>query len=90
MDAAIVQLNQTQMQGPSDITTKALLSIANKNPGTRWVKAETSKVPGLIKLTADNGKIAYTDVTGSYLILGIVFDASTGEILDGQGKASTQ
>lgn len=90
MDAVVTHISQSSEQGFSDISTKALLSISRKNPGTKWVKAEISKVPGLVKLTAENGKIAYTDSSGSYLILGIVFDASTGEILDGQGKASTQ
>lgn len=51
--------------------------------GTPILDASASEVPGLVRLVLPEGKVAYTDKEGRYYIMGIVFDLSTGQALDG-------
>lgn len=62
---------------------QALTRLRAANPGTTFVNAEPSTVPGLIKLTLGGGKLAYSDKSGRYLLVGVVFDMSIGTALDG-------
>ncbi len=61
----------------------ALDRLRAANPGTKFLAAEPSQVPGLIKLTLADGKLAYADKSGRYLILGVVFDMQAGAAIDG-------
>lgn len=68
---------------------RALARIRALAPNTRFTAAAPSAVPGLIRLTLADGKTAYADLTGRYLILGIVFDLQSGIALDGMLEGKT-
>lgn len=53
-------------------------------PNTKIARARPASLPGLVQLELEDGKIAYTDRTGRYLILGVIFDTVTGSALDNQ------
>jgi hypothetical protein len=69
----------------------ALKEVRGRIPHTQFVGASPSRVPGLVVLHMGGGKVAYTDVSGKFLILGLIFDIDTGKALDGQmdGVSST-
>jgi hypothetical protein len=69
---------------------RALARLRAANPGTSYVSAETSKVPGLIKITLAGGKLAYADKSGRYLFVGVIFDMDVGQPLDGALDALNQ
>jgi len=75
--------------GQEDVQ-RALERLRAANPGTQFVSAEASQVPGLIKITLANGKLAYADKSGRYLFVGVVFDMSVGKPLDGALDAVNQ
>lgn len=69
---------------------QALARLRAANPGTTYVSAEASKVPGLIKITLADGKLAYADKSGRYLFVGVIFDMDVGQPLDGALDALNQ
>lgn len=69
---------------------RALARLRGANPGTAYVSAEASKVPGLIKITLADGKLAYADKSGRYLFVGVIFDMDVGQPLDGALDALNQ
>jgi hypothetical protein len=40
-------------------------------------------VPGLVTILLPDGKVAYSDISGRFYIVGVVFDLATGKALDG-------
>ena len=58
--------------------------IAGVLPRTRFVEAWPACLPGYVALKLEDGSVAYTDKNGRYLVLGLVFDTSTGKALDRQ------
>ena len=69
---------------------QALDLLRKEVPGTVFVSAKLSQVPGLVLLTLAGGKLAYSDKSGRYLILGVIFDMSEGKAIDGALSASPQ
>lgn len=63
---------------------RALQEVRGRIPHTQFVSAQPSRVPGLVVLRMEGGKVAYTDASGKFLILGLIFDIDTGAALDGQ------
>jgi hypothetical protein len=61
----------------------ALKRLRAANPATEFIKGAPSAMPGLIKLTLEGGKLAYTDKSGRYLIVGVIFDMALSRALDG-------
>lgn len=69
----------------SESHAEQLLDLMRKRlPNTQIFDAWPSKVPGLIALKLENGRVAYTDKSARFLIMGVVFDLETGQGLDGQ------
>lgn len=62
----------------------ALASVQGRIPGTKFLSAHPSKVPGLVMLQLKGGKVAYTDPLGKFLVFGLIFDIDTGKALDHQ------
>jgi hypothetical protein len=69
---------------------RAIARLRASNPGTTYVSAEPSRVPGLIKITLADGKLAYADKSGRYLFVGVIFDMDVGQPLDGALDAINQ
>lgn len=68
----------------ADSPVEVLAAVRRRYPGTGIEAAATSQVPGLYRLTLSGGRVAYTDKTGRYLLLGLILDADTGSALDNQ------
>lgn len=51
-------------------------------PNTPIVRVTRTEVPGLWRVELGEGKVAYTDGSGRYLVLGLVIDLHTGRALD--------
>jgi hypothetical protein len=91
LPAAVLDLPPSAIHAPAPSTgrvtavdaQKALERLKAANPGTQFVSAEPSQVPGLVKVTLAGGKLAYADKSGRYLILGVIFDMHVGTALDG-------
>lgn len=52
-------------------------------PGTPIESVTPSALPGFFAVKLAGGRLAYTDATARYLVLGVVFDLHTGQALDG-------
>lgn len=74
---AIVQL-ASQPQANS-----ALAALRKLQVGTPFKGARPSEVPGIVTILLPDGKVAYSDISGRYYIVGVVFDLATGKALDG-------
>ena len=59
-------------------------------PATRFEAVERSALPGFFLVRLADNRVAYTDRNARFLVLGIVFDLSTGKALDQQLDAVTQ
>lgn len=88
--AAVLDLPPSALHAPAAVLQvtpaeahRAFERLQKANPGTKFLSAEPSQVPGLIKLRLANGQLAYADKSGRYLILGVVFDMTAGQALDG-------
>ena len=57
-----------------DQADKALSLISARLAGTKFVSAKASHVPGLIEVEMENGSSAFTDVTGTFCIVGAALD----------------
>lgn len=98
MGPAAIDRALIEIHAPAAVTVRvtaadaqrALNRLRGANPGTTFLSAEPSQVPGLLKLTLAGGKLAYADKSGRYLIMGIVFDMSVGKALDGALDAVPQ
>lgn len=62
---------------------KALEGLRSRQHGTPFLGAKPSTVPGLVTVQLPDGKVAYTDISGRFYIVGVVFDLNTGQALDG-------
>lgn len=58
--------------------------IAAAIPSTKFTSAWPACLPGFVALRLEDGSVAYTDKFGRYLVLGLVFDISSGQALDRQ------
>jgi hypothetical protein len=63
--------------------TAALAALKRRQTGTPFQGARPADVPGLVAILLPGGKVAYTDISGRYYIVGVVFDLNTGKALDG-------
>ena len=61
---------------------KAFEKIKLRLAGTRFAAAHTSQICGLVRLELEGGKVAYTDLSGRYFILGLALDTQTGSPAD--------
>ena len=61
----------------------ALARLRTRQHGTPFVGAKPAGVPGLVTIFLPDNKVAYTDISGRYYIVGVVFDLDTGRALDG-------
>jgi hypothetical protein len=61
----------------------ALEALRKRQTGTPFQGARPSEVPGLVTILLPDGKVAYSDISGRYYIVGVVFDLATGKALDG-------
>lgn len=61
----------------------ALKALKRRQVGTPFQGARPSEVPGLVTILLPDGKVAYSDISGRYYIVGVVFDLATGKALDG-------
>lgn len=59
-------------------------------PNTSFTDAWPSCLPGMTALRLADGTVAYMDKSARYLILGIVFDSTTGRALDRQLDGRTE
>lgn len=94
---AVATLPPTALHAPApsvrvsqEEAQRALARLRSANPGTTFVSAEASQVPGLIKITLADGKLAYADKSGRYLFVGVIFDMHVGKPLDGALDAVNQ
>lgn len=80
---------QVQELGRVDapLSEQTLSAIRARIPNTKILEAWPSKVPGLIALKLENGRVAYTDESARFFILGLIFDLDSGQGLDGQMDA---
>lgn len=62
----------------------ALGRISGLMPGTQFLRAWPSCIPGMVALQIKGGETAYTDKNGRYLVFGLIFDTTTGTALDRQ------
>ena len=62
----------------------ALKRISGGMKGTRFERAWPSCLPGMVALKLNSGETAYTDKYGRDLVIGLVFDTTTGTALDRQ------
>lgn len=53
-------------------------------PGTAFSHARPSEVCGLVRVQLANGKVAYTDATGRFLLLAFALDTHRGGPADNQ------
>ena len=88
MDAAPVEVRAdapapTQRVSPEE-AERAMRVLQGAMPTTRFVSAWPSAMPGLVALRLANGQVAYTDKTGRYFVVGLIFDSNTGAALDKQ------
>lgn len=56
--------------------------LRNSLPSTSFVEASASEICGMVRVTMASGKVAYTDVTGRYLLLAFAFDTHKGSPAD--------
>lgn len=89
MDATPPQEVRCEPIKGSSALSQADANSARKNigqalPKTKIVNAKPSSLPGMVMLELEDGKVAYTDRTGRYLLLGVVFDTVAGKALDNQ------
>jgi hypothetical protein len=63
--------------------SKALTTLKSLQLGTPFVGSRPSDAPGLVTILLPGGKVAYSDISGRYYIVGVVFDLETGKALDG-------
>lgn len=68
----------------------ALARIQARLPSTRFVIAKPSEICGMVRLEMESGKVAYTDVTGRYLLLAFAFDTHKGSPADTQEELDRQ
>jgi hypothetical protein len=61
----------------------ALDGLRKRQVGTPFKGARPASMPGLVTILLPDGKVAYSDITGRYYIVGVVFDLATGKALDG-------
>jgi hypothetical protein len=61
----------------------ALVALKRRQTGTPFQGARPAEAPGLVTILLPGGKVAYTDISGRYYIVGVVFDLKTGKALDG-------
>lgn len=74
----------------ADKSAQVLARIQARLPGTRFVKAWATPVAGLYAVQMDSGRVAYTNSTGTYFILGLLFDTTTGKALYNQLQGKPQ
>lgn len=81
----VVKLSPSErgMLSPKEVDS-ALTQIRQALPNTKIVRAWAAQLPGLVAVELEDGKVAYTDRKGRYLILGVVLDTATGGALDRQ------
>lgn len=72
------------------VAAQVLARIQARLPGTRFVKAWATPVTGLYAVQMDSGRVAYTNATGTYFILGLLFDTATGKALYNQLQGKPQ
>lgn len=81
LEAASCSGGRQATQAQADQT----LNLLRQNfPGTSFESAWPSCVAGLFAARMENGRVAYTDKSARYLVLGLVFDSVTGAALDQQ------
>lgn len=61
----------------------ALAQLRKRQVGTPFVGARPAEMPGLITILLPDGKVAYSDISGRYYIVGVVLDLAQGKALDG-------
>lgn len=88
--AVQVEAHQCPSTVSQEVADAALDALSKTLPKTKFVKAWPACAPGLIAVKLGNGSVAYTDASGRFLMLGLVFDTETGKALDGQldGRAN--
>ena len=64
--------------------------IKSRLASTSFKSAKASEVCGLLRLEMADGKIAYTDKTGRYFILGLLLDTKTGSPADASIQVDRQ
>jgi hypothetical protein len=62
----------------------ALVRLSARLSATRFVSAKPSQVPGLVVVRTAEGQVGYTDRSGRYFLVGVIFDTYTGQALDRQ------
>ncbi len=72
------------------VADKALASLSQTLPKTGFRKAWPAGLPGLVAVELSDGRTAYTDRTGRYLVIGLIFDTATGVALDRQMDGRTE
>jgi hypothetical protein len=63
--------------------------LVERLPNTRVEQLERSALPGFYLVRMADGRIAYTDASARFLVLGVVFDLVKGQALDGALDAQT-
>lgn len=63
---------------------QAFARLKGALPGTAFDSAKPSEVCGLVRVQLANGKVAYTDATGRYLLLAFALDTHRGGPADNQ------
>ena len=81
IEAPALRSSNTVSQQDAD---KALMTLQASLKKTKFISAWPSAVPGLVALRLDSGQVAYTDKSGRYFVVGLVFDSVTGQALDRQ------
>ncbi len=61
----------------------AVAQMRARLPRTPVVAAKASAIPGLIAVELANGQVVHLDSAGRYLLLGLAFDLTTGQPLEG-------
>jgi hypothetical protein len=61
----------------------ALAELKKRQIGTPFQGARPAEMPGLVTILLPDGKVAYSDISGRYYIVGVVFDLAQGKALDG-------
>jgi thiol:disulfide interchange protein DsbC len=59
---------------PDGASTALLASLRTSLPGTRFLSASPTPIPGVYEVILSHGKVAYTDSTGRYFLFGHLFD----------------
>lgn len=77
-----------QAPAPARVTPEqaqqALVTLQSTIQATRFVAAWPAELPGFVAVELESGEVGYTDKSGRYFILGLVFDTATGQALDKQ------